>query len=112
MCPAVNPLAAAGCSREDAAGPVGCVPRPPLPRVRGSGGLLRRRPSGCSPGEEAASEEGALQGVVAVDAPAAEAGDLAGRVETVDRVAVGAQGAGVEVGLDAAEGLAGEDVEF
>src|SRR5690606_35226594 len=57
-------------------------------------------------------EEGAFQGVVAVDSAAAEAGRLADRVQAGDGLAAGAEGAGVEVGLDAAEGLAGQDVEL
>src|SRR5215211_6075086 len=63
-------------------------------------------------GEETAAEEGALEGAVPVHPPAAEAGDLAGRVEPGQRLAVGAQHARLEVGLEAAERLAGEDVEL
>ena len=48
----------------------------------------RRGPAGDPPGEQAAAEERALQRPVAVHAAAAEAGDLAGRVQAGDRAAV------------------------
>ena len=47
----------------------------------------RRGAAGDPPGEQAAAEEGALQRAVAVHAAAAEAGDLAGRVEARERLA-------------------------
>lgn len=57
---------------------------------------------GLAAGEEAPAEEGSFEGVVAVGSAPAEAGDLSCRVEAIDGAAVGAECAGVEVGLDAA----------
>ncbi len=72
------------------------MPRPVPPRARRTGSRRGR----CPPAR-------------CTRAPLpAEAGHLAGRVETLDGRAVGAEGAGVEVGLDAAERLAGEDVQL
>ena len=72
----------------------------------------RGRPPGGSPGEQAAAEEGALERSVAVHPAAAEAGHLARRVEARQRLARRLQDAPVEVGLQPAERLAGEDVEL
>jgi hypothetical protein len=46
-----------------------------------------------------------------VHPPAAESGDLTSRVQTGNRSAGGVQDATGEVGLQATQGLAGEDVE-
>ena len=62
--------------------------------------------------EQAAAEERAFQRTVAVHAAAAEAGGFAGRVESPDDLAVIAEHAGVEIGLEAAQRLAGQDVEL
>ncbi|GAW25974.1 putative fumarate reductase succinate dehydrogenase flavo protein [Rosellinia necatrix] len=72
--------------------------------------LVGDRHPGSAAGEDAAAEEGALEGVVAVDAAAAEAGGLTGGVEAGEHRAVGAHDAAAEVGLDAAEGLARQQV--
>ena len=69
------------------------------------------RASGDPAGEDAAAEEGALERVVAVHPAAAEAGDLARGVDTRERLARGLEHAGVEVGVQAAEGLARQDVQ-
>lgn len=45
-------------------------------------------------------------------AAAAEVGDLPGSVEPVDGLAVDTKGTGGQVGLDAAQGLSGQDVQF
>src|SRR4051812_1538205 len=71
----------------------------------------RQRPAGRAPGEDAAAQEGALERVVAVHSAAAEAGDLAGRIEAGEGSAVGADHLGVEVGLEPAERLARADVQ-
>ncbi len=61
--------------------------------------------------EEAAAEEGALERVVAHHPAAAEAVDLARGVETGQRLAGRGEAAAGQVGDQAAEGLAGQDVE-
>lgn len=71
-----------------------------------------RRAARRAAGEEAAAQERALQGAVAVDAAAAEAGGLACRVQARDRCAALGQDARGQVGLQATEGLAGEDVQL
>src|SRR5690606_2539942 len=68
--------------------------------------------AGLQAGEEAAPEEGALERAVAVHAAAAEAGRLTHRVEARDGLARGVQHAARQVGLDAAEALAGEHVQL
>ena len=73
---------------------------------------LRQFPPGGAAGEQAAAEERALERAVAVHPAAAEAGHLAGRVQAGQRLAVGAQHARGEVGLQAAERLAREDVQL
>src|SRR5260370_17258222 len=65
-----------------------------------------------APGKQSAAEEGAFQRAIAVHAAAAEAGGFAGRVKPRHDLAVAAEHAGVEVGLEAAQRLAGQDVEF
>ena len=61
--------------------------------------------------EQAAAEERALQRSVAVHAAAAEAGGLAHRVHPGHRRAVRPQHPAVQIGLQATEGLAGQDVQ-
>src|SRR5450631_3411243 len=73
---------------------------------------LRRRPPGISPREQAAAEKSAFQRTVAVHAAAAEAGRFAGGVKSRHDLAVLAEHAGVEIGLEATQCLAGQDVEF
>src|SRR5437763_1863240 len=77
-----------------------------------SGPRLRRRASRIPARKQAAAEKRAFQRAVAVHAAAAETGGFAGGVEAGDDLAVVAEHAGVEVGLEAAERLAGEDVEL
>src|SRR3546814_8850371 len=74
-------------------------------------GVPRQGQAGRAAREDAPTEEGALECVVAVHAAATEPGDLAGGVQALDRSPVRADDLRVQVGLDAAEGLAGEDVE-
>ena len=50
----------------------------------GSSRLTGGRPASCAAAEDAAPQEGALEGVVAVDSTSAETGDLAGGVQPVD----------------------------
>src|SRR5689334_22226218 len=97
--PAGSDLAAA--AKEEAAhhGPAS------LPDLRG------RRAPRRTPREEAAAEERALERVVAHHPAAAEAVDLAGGVEPLERGAVAAQAASLQVGLQTAQRLAGQDVE-
>src|SRR4051794_34452183 len=94
--------------------PIGRIDEPRSTDSRGVSGLRRRRRRGATrdpAAEQASAEERALERAVAVDSAAAEAGDLARRVETGERIARGGQDAGVEVGLQTAERLAGEDGE-
>lgn len=70
-----------------------------------------RRAPGLPAREEAPSEEGALEGTVAVHPTAAEARYLPGREQPRHRGAVVGQDARREVGLEAAESLAGDDVQ-
>src|SRR5665213_475783 len=77
-----------------------------------SGDRLRRRAPGIAPGKQAAAEECSLQRAIAVDAAAAEAGRFARGVKPPDDLAVLAEHAGVEVGLEPAQRLAGHDVEL
>src|SRR5438874_7792697 len=67
--------------------------------------------AGHAAGEQAPSEERALQGAVAVDATAAEARGLAGAIQTRERLTGGLQHPAREVGRETAERLSGEDVE-
>ena len=73
----------------------------------GGGSGAARDPAG----EQAAAEERALQGPVAVHAAAAEAGRLARRVEAGHRLPGGGQHPGGQVGVQAAEALAGQHVQ-
>src|SRR5947208_17015311 len=59
--------------------------------------------------EQAAAKERTLQRAVAVDPAPPEARHLAGCVEPWDRIAVVAEDACLEVGLEPAEGLARQD---
>src|SRR5690606_26251441 len=77
-----------------------------------SAGRGDRAAPGLPPREQAAAEEGALQGAVPVHAAAPESGCLSRGEQPGEHGAVGAQHPRVEVGLDAAEGLAGEDAEL
>src|SRR5882672_5119407 len=70
---------------------------PPGRRSDDVGGGAARLPAG----EDAAAQERAFQGVVAVHAAAAEPGDLSGGIQAGDGLAVVAHRAGVKVGLDA-----------
>src|SRR5436305_13753041 len=67
--------------------------------------------AGHAAGEQAPSEERALQGAVAVDAAAAEARRLPGGIQTRERLTGGLQHPALEVRLETAERLSGEDVE-
>src|SRR4051795_2962544 len=77
---------------------------------------LRHRPGRRAPGissrKQAAAEKRAFQRAVAVHAAAAETGGFAGGVEAGDDLAILAEHARVEVGLETAQRLAGQDVEF
>ena len=64
------------------------------------------------PENRAAAEERPLQRTVAVHAAAAEAGDLAGGVQAGERLPVDAEHLRREVGVQAAERLAREDVQL
>ncbi len=55
--------------------------------------------SGGASGEDAAAEEGAFQGVVAMDTATAESGGFADRIEAGDGLAVVSEGARRQVGL-------------
>src|SRR5688500_6935868 len=70
-------------------------------------GLLRDL-AGNAAGIDAAAEEGSLETALAVHAAAAEARRLARGEKAVDRAAVRAQRAALEVGLDAAHALAAD----
>src|ERR687896_1201476 len=78
----------------------------PLAHIRACDGL-----GGQPAGEDAGSEECALERALAVQAPAAEPGGLAGGIETGYRIAVGPKHAAAEVRLDAAEALPGHHLE-
>src|SRR5205085_2217208 len=58
-----------------------------------------RRSAGAAAGEDAAAEEGAFQRRIAMHAAAAETGGLANGIEPRYRLAIGAQHAAVEIGL-------------
>src|SRR5437868_7405928 len=77
-----------------------------------SGGRLRRRAAGISAGKQAAAEKSAFQRTVAVHAAAAKTGRFAGGVKPRHDLAVAAEHARVEVGLESAQRLAGHDIEF
>src|SRR5215218_9810036 len=71
----------------------------------------RECPSSRAAAEQAAAEEGSLQSAVAVHSAAPEAGRLPCRIHACQRRAVGTQDPGFEVGLQAAERLAGQHVQ-
>src|SRR5665213_3671023 len=73
---------------------------------------LRRRAAGIAAREQATAEERAFQRAVAMHAAAAETGCFAGGVEPRHDLAVLAEHAGVEIGLETAQRLAGHDVEL
>src|SRR5205814_4001302 len=58
------------------------------------------------------AEESALQRAIAVHAAAAETGGFTGRVKSPDDLAIAAEHAAVQIGLETAQRLAGQDVEF
>src|ERR1043166_5525811 len=73
---------------------------------------LRRRAPRAASRKQAATEKRAFQRAVAVHAAAAETGGFAGGVKAGDDLAVLAEHARVEIGLESAQRLAGQDVEF
>src|SRR5882757_6599779 len=77
--------------------------------IPASGRRLRRGPPGVAAGEQAAAEEGAFQRAIAVHAAAAEASGFAGSVESGNDLAIVAEHARVQIGLEAAQRLAGQD---
>src|ERR1700754_1547763 len=83
-----------------------------------SGGLmessdrLRRRAPRVASRKQTPAEERPFQGAIAVHAAAAETGGFARRIEALDDFAVGAEHARVEIGLKAAQRLAGQDVQL
>src|SRR5580658_5286501 len=74
-------------------------------------GLAGGGPAGLPAAEQAAAEERAFQGPVAVHTAAAEPGYLTGRVQAGDRAGPAAKHPARQVGLQPAERLAGQDVE-
>src|SRR5450755_348664 len=74
-------------------------------------GVASGGPARLAAGEQAAAEEGAFQRAVAVHTAAAEPGHFTRGVQARKRRAVRRQHPAAEVGLQAAEGFAGEDVE-
>src|SRR5258708_24514463 len=73
---------------------------------------LRRGAPGIAAGEQAAAEKRAFQRAVAVHAAAAKAACFAGGIKTRHGLAVPAEHTRAEIGLAAAQRLAGQDVEF
>src|SRR3954447_4860848 len=82
-----------------------------MPVLASTDGLSRRAP-GVAPGKQATTEKGAFQRTVAVHAAAAKAGGFAGGVQSGHDLPIAAEYARVQVGLKAAQRLAGENVEF
>src|SRR5437763_9541428 len=72
---------------------------------------LRRGAARVAAREQTAAEERAFQRAIAMHAAAAEARGFADRIEPGDDPAVLAEHPRVEIGLKAAQRLAGEDVE-
>src|SRR5690349_25167021 len=70
------------------------------------------RPSRISSREQAAAEKSAFQRTVAVHAATAEAGGFACGIKSPDDLAVAAEHARVEIGLEAAQRLPRQDVEL
>src|SRR5258708_1392573 len=83
-----------------------------IPGYRFSSHRLRRRPSRIPPRKQAAAEKSAFQRAIAGHAAAAETGGFAGGVEAGHDLAIAAEHPRVEVGLESAQRLAGQDVEF
>src|ERR1700730_5657657 len=73
---------------------------------------LGRRPPGIAAREQTPAQKRSLQRAIAVHAAAAESGGFAGRVEPPDDLAVASESARIEVGLETAKRLAGQDVEL
>src|ERR1700676_5061748 len=73
---------------------------------------FRRGAAGIAAGEQAAAKKSPLQRAIAVHAAADEAGRFAGSVESRHDLAVLAEYAGIKIGLEATERLAGQDIEF
>src|ERR1043166_2626611 len=73
---------------------------------------LRRRAPRAASRKQAATEKRAFQRAVAVHAAAAETGGFAGGVKAGDDLALLAEYARIEVGLETAQRFAGQDVEF
>ena len=61
---------------------------------------------------DAATEEGAFKGILAMHTAATETGDLACGIEARQHRSISAQAPPGKIGLDAAEGLAGQDVQL
>ena len=84
--------------------------RPTAARVEGDRpSELGQRLADALTAVDAAAEEGPLQRILAVHAAATEPGDFTGGVQTGQHRTVGMQAAARQVGLDTAEGLAGQD---
>src|SRR5690606_7158611 len=98
--------AAGGATAVDAAG--GAPRESPL---RAVSNLVGDAAGGSAAGEETAAQEGPLQRTVAVHAAPAETGGLPRGVETRQGCAVHTQHTAVQIGLEAAQRLASEDVE-
>src|ERR1700736_81979 len=77
-----------------------------------SRGRLRRRAAGIAAGKQTATEKSAFQRPIAVHAATAKDGRFAGGIKPRHDLAVVAEYARVEVGLETAQRLAGQDVEF
>src|SRR5260370_33887510 len=84
---------------------------PPESYLSRLGDSARGGPSRRPSREQAAAKEGALERAVPVHPSSPEAGDLARGEETGQRRSVGPQDAPGQLGLQAAEGLTGQDVE-
>src|SRR5262245_16223043 len=74
--------------------------------------FVRRPAAGNPAAEEGGPQPRALETRLAVEVSARHARDLAGRVQAGDRLEVAVQHAAADVGLDAAEVLAGEREEL
>src|SRR5690242_14491815 len=73
---------------------------------------LRRRASRIPSRKQAAAQKRSLQRTVAVHAATAKTGGFACRIESPDDLAVLAEHARIQIGLEATQRLAGQDVEF
>src|ERR1035437_5932153 len=83
----------------------------PLPVLQPSGDAAGGVAACDAAREETAAEKGTLQGVVTVHPSATEPAHLTGRIQAGQRLPAVGQDATLQVGLQTAEGLAGEDVE-